>query len=82
MNKDEEKSGGDEKSSRVGLVFGGVAAVVLLLFVVQNSESTQTEFLWFQWSMPKFLLIFITVGLTLVMAVIAAWILNRRSRKG
>jgi uncharacterized integral membrane protein len=82
MNKDEEKSGGDEKSSRVGLVFGGVAAVVLLLFVVQNAESTQTEFLWFQWSMPKFLLIFITVGLTLVMAVIAAWILNRRSRKG
>jgi uncharacterized integral membrane protein len=77
----EEVPAEEEKSHRVGLVFGGIAGVALLLFVVQNSETTEAEFLWFSWSMPKFLLIFITVALTLIIAVVTAWALNRRSRK-
>ena len=79
---DDEGSNQEEKSHRVGLVFAGVAAAVLLLFVAQNTDKTQIDFLWFSGSMPKFLMIFITAGLTLVVAIVAAWILNRRSRGG
>jgi len=77
----EEVSVQEEKSHRVGMVFAGIATAALLLFVAQNTDKTQIDFLWFSGSMPKFLLIFITVGLTLVVAIIAAWILNRRSRR-
>ncbi len=77
----EEVTVEEEKTHRVGLVLAGIAAGALLLFVAQNTDKTQIDFLWFTWSMPKFLLIFITVGLTLVVSIIAAWILNRRSRK-
>lgn len=71
----------EESSHRIGLVLAAIAAGALLLFVFQNTDKTIIDFLWFSWTMPKFLLIFITVALTLIVSVISAWILNRRSRK-
>jgi uncharacterized integral membrane protein len=78
----EEHPRQEEKSHRLGVILGAIAGVALLLFAVQNSEKIQTEFLWFNLEMPIFLLIFITAALTLIVAVVGAWILNRRSRKG
>lgn len=70
-----------ESESRVGLILAAIAAAALLLFVFQNTDDAPVDFLWFTWTMPLFLLIFITVALTLVVSVIAAWVLNRRSRR-
>ncbi|MBN99951.1 MAG: hypothetical protein CL438_04710 [Acidimicrobiaceae bacterium] len=58
--------------------FGGVISlVVLLLFVFQNTEKTQVEFLWFDIAMPLFLLLV----LTSVLASLIALLLQRLSRK-
>ena len=58
--------------------FGGVVSlVVLLLFVFQNTEKTQVEFLWLDITMPLFLLLILTSGL----ASLIALLLQRLSRK-
>ena len=58
--------------------FGGVISlVVLLLFVFQNTEKTQVEFLWLDIAMPLFLLLV----LTSVLASLIALLLQRLSRK-
>lgn len=60
------------------VVLLGIAA--FLLFVFQNTEDTEVEWLVFDVSMPKYLLLLITSGITLVVAVVGAWILGRRRR--
>ena len=58
--------------------FGGVVSVVVfLLFVFQNTEKTQVEFLWLDITTPLFLLLIITSGL----ASLIALLLQRLSRK-
>ena len=58
--------------------FGAVVSlVVLLLFVFQNTEKTQVEFLWLDITMPLFLLLILTSGL----ASLIALLLQRLSRK-
>ncbi|MDH3752602.1 MAG: LapA family protein [Acidimicrobiia bacterium] len=79
MAKDTEGTVEDSKS-KIGLVFAGLAAAALLLFVFQNTEDAAINFLWFDGTMPIFLLIFITIALTVVLSVITAWLLNRRSK--
>ena len=80
-SEDLSSGGIQEESHKVGLIVGGVAAVALLLFVFQNTEKTTVDWLFWNIKMPLFLLIIITVALTLVVTVIAAWVLNRRSKK-
>ena len=58
--------------------FGGVISlVVLLLFVFQNTEKTQVEFLWLDIAMPLFLLLL----LTSVLACLVGFLIQRASRK-
>lgn len=77
----EEITVNDQSRSRIGLILAGIATLALVFFVLQNTDDTEIDWLWFSWQMPKFLLIFITVALTLIVSVITAWILNRRSRR-
>ncbi len=61
------------------LVLGAIAAAALGVFVFQNTDDAPVKFLWLDGSFPLFLLLLITVGLTLVLAVVSTWLLRRRS---
>ncbi|MBN39726.1 MAG: hypothetical protein CL457_03570 [Acidimicrobiaceae bacterium] len=58
--------------------FGGVTSlVVFLLFVFQNTEKAQVEFLWLDITMPLFLLLL----LTFVLAYLIVLLVQRLNRK-
>lgn len=61
------------------LVAGAIAAAALGIFVFQNTDDAPVKFLWLDGSFPLFLLLLITVGLTLILAVVSTWLLRRRS---
>ncbi len=75
-------SGTDTVETRRGvnvrLIVGLLAAGALALFVFQNTDDTDVEFLTWDGSIPLFLLLLITVGLTLVLSVMVTWMLRRR----
>jgi uncharacterized integral membrane protein len=77
--EDSQPSSADERLKKIDpKYFGGVISlVVLLLFVFQNTEKTQVEFLWLDIAMPLFLLLV----LTSVLASLIALLLQRLSRK-
>ena len=56
-----------------------VAAAVIVLFVVQNTDDVPVRFLWMEGNFPLFLLLLITVAMTLVLALGATWFVRRRS---
>ena len=77
--EDSQSSAAAERLKKIDpKYFGGVVSlVVLLLFVFQNTEKTQVEFLWLDITMPLFLLLILTSGL----ASLIALLLQRFSRK-
>ena len=62
----------------VRLILGAIAAAALVLFVFQNTDDTKVNFLWMEGSIPLFLLLLITVALTLIVAMVVTWLLRRR----
>ena len=57
---------------------GGVLALVIfLIFIFQNTDDTQVEFLWLDVAMPLFLLLL----LTSVLASLVGFLIQRASRK-
>lgn len=73
----EESSGG----LNFRLLLGAVAAAGLALFIFQNTDDTQVNFLWMDGEIPLFLLLLITVVLTLVLAMVVTWMLRRRGNR-
>lgn len=73
-----EESG---RSINVGLIVVLVGIAAFLLFIFQNTEDTEVEWLAFDVSMPKYLLLLITSGITLVVSVIVAWLVGRRRNR-
>ena len=65
----------------VRLLLGLLAAAALALFVFQNTDDTEVNFLWMDGDIPLFLLLLITVALTLLLTLMTTWILRRRSNK-
>ena len=63
----------------VRLVLGAIAAAALGLFIFQNTDDAEVNFLWMSGNIPLFLLLLITVVLTLILAMVGTWILRRRS---
>jgi uncharacterized integral membrane protein len=61
------------------LLLGAIAAAGLVLFIFQNTDETRVKFLWMDGDIPLFLLLLITVALTLVLAMVATWLLRRRT---
>ncbi len=70
----------DESGRRVNfrLIIGAIALAALALFVSQNTRDAEVTFLWMDGDIPLFLLLLITVGLTLVLSTVGGWILRRR----
>ncbi len=63
------------------MVLGVLAAVALLVFIAQNTDDVEVNFLGWDWNLPLFLLLLITIILTVVCAQIAGWYWSRRRRK-
>lgn len=74
---DAQESGG---GLNIRLVLGGLAALALALFVFQNTDDTEVNFLWVDGTIPLFLLLLITVVLTLIVVAMGTWLLRRRDR--
>jgi uncharacterized integral membrane protein len=60
------------------LVAFALAAVAIVLFVVQNTAPVPVRFLWVEGDFPLFLLLLITMALTLIVALGATWLMRRR----
>ena len=67
-----------EKGLNARLVLGLVAAVALALFVVQNTDDAEVNFLWMDGSIPLFLLLLATAVLTLIITLVIIWVRRRR----
>ncbi|MGD2060679.1 MAG: hypothetical protein PVF87_07435 [Acidimicrobiia bacterium] len=71
--------------TRAGVPWGAILlliwAVALIVFSVQNAESTTVEFLAWDWSMPVALLVMITALVTLFVTAIGAAVYRRRRRQ-
>ncbi len=63
------------------MVVGVVAALALIVFIAQNISETRVSFLGWEWDLPLFLLLLITVGLSVVCAEILRWYLRRRPKR-
>lgn len=79
MSEQQVETQETSRALNIRLVIGVLAAAALALFFFQNTEKTNVEFLWMDWSIPLYLLLLITVGLTLVLSVVVTWFLRRRS---
>lgn len=54
-----------------GLVVGSVALILLLVFILQNTESVGVSFLWWTFSLPLgVLVLFAAIVAALVMAIV------------
>lgn len=63
------------------LLITALIAVVLGLFIFQNTGDASVTFLFWDVTMPLFLLILLTIVLTLVAAVMIGWMVQRRNNK-
>ena len=58
---------------------GGLSLVVFLIFVFQNTDKTQVEFLWLDVTIPLFLLLLLTSALACLI-VLMVQRLNRKRK--
>ncbi len=71
----------EDRQISIGLIVGAIAGVALLLFILQNTEEQNINFLFWDIGMPIWLLLVITILLTVVATIIVMWYLGRRERK-
>ncbi len=62
------------------MVLGVLAAVALIVFIAQNTKETRVNFLGWDWDLPLFLLLLITIVLSVVCTEIVGWYMGRRRR--
>lgn len=55
------RSLGRRRPFRTGLAVGGVAAIGMVLLVIQNGQSIRVEWLWFDLDLPQWLLLTTTL---------------------
>ena len=60
------------------MVLGALAAVALIVFIAQNTNDVRVNFLGWDWDLPLFLLLLITIVLSVVCAEIVGWYMGRR----
>ena len=87
---DDREAGGAEPKSRsftdvlrqinARMVLGTLAAVALIVFIAQNTEEAQVNFLGWDWDLPLFLLLLITIALSVICTEIVGWYMGRRRR--
>ena len=71
----------EKRQVSIGLIVGAIFGVALLLFILQNTEEQDISFLFWEIGMPVWLLLVITILLTVVITVITMWFIGRRDKK-
>lgn len=66
---------------RIGLIAAGVVGVLLLLFVLQNTESQDVTFLFFEVRTPLWLALLVAAAMGVVLGEVAGYLLRRRRRR-
>ena len=59
---------------------GGYSGAALLLFILQNTDDADINFLLWDIGMPLWLLLVITILLTVLLTIIVMWFLGRRKK--
>jgi uncharacterized integral membrane protein len=76
---------GDDRAERSGvspaLIVLGVLAIVAVIFIVQNSDRTNIDFLFLDFASPKWLTLLLAIGLGIVLDRLFMYWWNRRSRR-
>ena len=79
--KPQKRSFGDVvRQINARMVLGALAAVALIVFIAQNTKEARVNFLGWDWDLPLFLLLLITIVLTVVCTEIVGWYMGRRRR--
>jgi uncharacterized integral membrane protein len=72
----------DEGRKISGAMIGGVIALIaIVLFIVQNTEDVPINFLWMEFSPPEWVLIVITIVLTLIVERTIGYVWRRRRKQ-
>jgi uncharacterized integral membrane protein len=74
-----ERMDGESKTP-VGLIVAGVAVVIMAIFVAQNTEDVLFEFLWFNFTIPLWLVLVGVFVLGAIVGQAAMWWRRRRRR--
>jgi uncharacterized integral membrane protein len=72
---------GGSTSGRGGLIAAGVLAALLIIFILQNTESVTFKFLFWTFSLPLWLVLVITALLAFVVGQLALMWRRHRRRK-
>ena len=71
--------GGLTGRQKATLIVGALLVAVLVIFIVQNGESSRFEFLAWEWSPPLWLVIVISAVAGALIAQISAFFARRRN---
>jgi uncharacterized integral membrane protein len=71
--------GGSSKAP-IGMVVAGLIVIGVAIFVAQNTEDIEFEFLWLNFSMPLWLVLVIVFLLGAVVGQSLLWLRRRRRR--
>jgi uncharacterized integral membrane protein len=84
-----DETGGERPDDReykegglsIGLIIAGVVAVAAVIFIFQNSDETEMEFLLFNGTVPLSLVIVISMSLGAILGWIVGFMRRRRNRR-
>ncbi len=69
-----------DRGSRVGLIITAIVAVAAVIFVLQNSDETPVEFLFFDTTVPLSVVIVVSMALGAVLGSFLGYTRRRRRR--
>lgn len=74
----EEESGSRQSA---GLVVAGIIIIAVAIFIAQNAEDVPIKFLFFEGSVPLWLIIVVTLVLGAILGQVFLYLRRRRKRK-
>ena len=77
----EVQRGRPERAFNLGVVVGAVVAVAAAVFVIQNNQSTQFDWLWFDFEVPLWTALLGAMAVGVALVVIALVVQERRQRR-
>jgi uncharacterized integral membrane protein len=77
----EVQRGRPERAFNLGLALGVVVAVAAAVFVIQNNQSTQFDWLWFDFELPLWTALLGAMAVGVVLVVIGFVVHERRQRR-
>ena len=78
---DEVQRGRPERAFNVGAVVGIVLTVAAAIFVIQNNQTTEFDWLWFDFELPLWTALLGAVGVGIVLIVVLFAVHDRRQRR-